>query len=55
MVTFSVFARLTNESNEEMRCYQKKSLLDLVTFSTVARLIDRKRNIKLYKYEKSDY
>ena len=46
MVTFFVFARLTNESNEEMRCYQK-SLLDLVTFSTVARLIDRKRNINI--------
>ena len=54
MVTFFVFVRLTNESNKEMRCYQK-SLLDLVTFSKVARLIDRKRNIKLYKYEKSDY
>ncbi len=36
MVTFFVFARLTDESNEE-KIPLEKSLFDLVTFSKVAR------------------
>lgn len=36
MVTFFVFARLTDESNEEKIPFEK-SLFDLVTFSKVAR------------------
>ena len=41
MVTFFVFVRLTDESNEEIRCCEK-SLSDFVTFSEVARLIDER-------------
>lgn len=45
MVTFFVFARLTDESNEEKIPFEK-SLFDLVTFFKVVRLIDERSKEK---------